>query len=284
MKKYLILFLSIVSFSAFMSCSDDEVFTTANYVSFEAEALDVTVQQNGSNSLDVTVYTSQRAGSDRTFSITVDNATTLDPAVYSLPETVVVPAGTNEATFTVQVEDNNLQNSGGDLVLSLDAPEDVYTGQPITVSVFKFCPVTIDDYVGTFEGTDSWGYPTEVEIFYNDAGELMINGVLFGWFQDWWGEVIVKNEPVKIEINAETGAVTIPEQFYLESTYEGELQTAYSLKGTGRVNACEKILTLNPVLVQGGSEYDGSDWGPAFQEVITVTEDTVDTTTDTSGE
>ncbi len=277
MKKTLLLFFTVIMTSVFVGCSSDDDFTPPNYVAFEGKSLSATVEQGGSQTMEVTVYTANQVGNDRTFNINIDGATTLESSVFNVPQTVVVPGGTNEGTFTVELTDDNLANSGGKLVLSFEGQENLYISEPLEINVSKFCPVNVDDYVGTYEGTDSWGYPTEVEIFYNEDNELMINGLLFGWFQDWWGEVITKNEPVRVEIDGETGAITIAEQFYLESTYEGEAQTPYNLKGTGTINACEKTVAISPVLVQGGDEIDGSAWGPVFKETISVTESTGDT-------
>ncbi len=268
--------MAVVSMPLFIGCESEE-FTPLNYASFEPSKMDFTVNENSSGSFDVTLYTGNKTGSDRTFDIVVDESSTLNSAAFTLPSTLVVPANSNEATFTVEVTDTGIANTGETLVLSLGDQEGLYRGQPMKVTVFRFCPVNINDYIGTFTGPGSWnadyGYTTEVVTFVNEDGDLMINGLLFQWFQDWWGEVIVTSLPVKININEETGAITIPEQPYITSTWDGDPQPAYSIKGTGMVNACEKTLIINPVLVQGGADIDGTDYGDEFVETITLAAD-----------
>lgn len=262
----------------FSSCSYEEDFTPPNYITFGVQETDFTVEQGGSGSFEVMVYTANIVGSDRQFEIMVDESSTVGTSVYNIPSTVTIPANSNEASFQVEVKDDNLDNSGGTLILELETSGDLHTGEPLTVNIFKFCPIDIQEYIGVYSGDGSWsaffGYPTEVEIFENEDGELMINGLAFQWFQDWWGEVIVKNEPVQIEINQETGEINIPEQFYIESTYDGDLQAPYNIKGTGRIQACEQKVIINPVLVQGGTEIDGTNWdgGIPFVETIFISD------------
>lgn len=280
MKKYLKLLVGLCSFSLLlMACSNEDEFVPPNFVTFETDEMSFTVNEGSSGSFDVTLYTANLSGEDRTFTINVDESSTLDPAAYELPSTVVVPANTNEATFTVNISDNEISNTGETLVLKIEKEENLDLGSPLTVNVSKFCPVDIEDYVGSFTGTGSWselyGYTTEVETFYNNEGELMINGLTFQWFQDWWGEEIVNNQPVRIEIDEETGTINIPEQFYIESTYGGAPQLPYNIKGTGRINACEKTMIIYPVLVQDGTDITGTNWdgGVTFVETITLAED-----------
>ncbi|MDT0645725.1 hypothetical protein RM545_03400 [Zunongwangia sp. F260] len=294
MKKFFLIMAAVVSTSFFTGCESDDEFTAPNYVSFETGPLDFSVNENSDASYDITVYTANVTGSDRTIPVEVAGSSTLNAESYSIPASVTIPANTNEGTFTVTLTDNNLANAGGNLILSLDPEdEDLYTGSPLTIGVSKVCAIDINDYIGSFTGTGSgsedYGYTTEVETFRNEEGDLMINGLVFQWFQDWWGEVIVTNQPVTFDVNMETGVITIPEQPYITSTYEGDPQPAYSIKGTGRINACEQQIMIRPVLVQDGTEIDGTTWGAAFLETIRLEgDDTVDSEgeddTDDSGD
>ena len=271
---------NIIVFSYFMvlillfsGCTEDEQFSPPNYVTFESNEIAASVNEGSSSTVEVTLYTANVTGTERTFLINVDESSTLDPAAYTLPESVTVPAGTNEATFTVDVSDTNLSNTGDTLVLSLGDERDLSTGDPLTIDISRVCPIDLQDYVGSFTGTGSWseifGYTTEVETFLNEEGDLMINGLVFQWFQDWWGETIVRNEPVMMEVDLETGVITIPEQFYIESTYGGDPQPLYSIKGTGRINSCEGEMVIRPVLVQDGAEIDPVSFGGVpFLETI----------------
>src|SRR5690606_27855441 len=110
MKKYLILLVAAITTSVFVSCSDDD-FTPPAYVTFEGEELNLSVTQNSSASIDVTVYSNNVSGGDRSFDISVDDASTLGAEAYVLPETVTIPGGSNVGTFTVEVSDNNVDDA-----------------------------------------------------------------------------------------------------------------------------------------------------------------------------
>ena len=264
-------------------CELEEDYLPPNYATFGVQEMDVTVNEGSSHTFEVTLYTANTTNSDRTFTISVDEESSLNSEAFDLPSEVVIPANSNEATISIEIEDNNLSSTGGTLILSLDHEEGLLTGEPLKINVHKFCSVNIEDYVGTFTGTGSWsenyGYTTEVETFYNENGDLMINGLVFQWFQDWWGEEIVRNEAVKVEIDEATGIITIPEQFYIESTYNGEPQPVYNIKATGRINACEKEISINPVIIQDGTEITGTNWSGElpFLETIRLETDSENT-------
>lgn len=155
MKKYILLFVSILSFSAFVGCSDDDGYTPPNYVTFGNTTASTSVLQDGNTSFDMTVYTANIVGQDRTVDLNVLPATTLDAAVYSLPSTVTIPANSNEATFTVELSDTNLPNTGGKLVLGLGTmDEDFLKGGNLTLNVARVCPFDLSNFVGSFAGSE----------------------------------------------------------------------------------------------------------------------------------
>lgn len=171
MKKTLLLFLAVTT-SVFMSCSSDDEFTPPNYVTFEGFVNpNIGVEVDGSATREVTVYTANITSNDRTFNLLVGDATTLPAEAYTVPSTVTVPGGTNEATFEIEVSDVNLGLSGKSLVLRLDPTvEGLYTGDPYVLNVGRIC-----------EGTDFTvdlafdGYASETTWALLDAdGEVLI--------------------------------------------------------------------------------------------------------------
>ncbi|MCC8360453.1 hypothetical protein [Salinimicrobium sediminilitoris] len=157
--------------SIFVSCSDDE-FTPPNYVTFEGFVNpNIGVEVDGSATREVTVYTANVTSNDRTFDVMVGDATTLASTAYTVPSTVTVPGGTNEATFEVQVSDVDLGLVGKTLVLRLDPTVDgLYTGDPYVLNVGRVC-----------EGTDFTvdlvfdGYASETTWTLSDAdGNILI--------------------------------------------------------------------------------------------------------------
>lgn len=175
MKKYLILFVSILSFTAFVGCSDDDGYTPPNYVTFGQTSAATSVLQDGDTSFEMTVYTANVTGTDRTVALNVLPSTTLNAETYSLPESVTIPANSNETTFTVELVDDNLANSGGRLVLSLGTmDEDFYTGNNLTLNVRRVCPFDVNNYVGTFAASEVFTAGTNEGFSFLEGAEFPV--------------------------------------------------------------------------------------------------------------
>lgn len=178
MGKHLILFIAAISASFFVGCSSDDDFTSPNYVTFEAEnPVGVGVEIGGTASHEVTVYTANVTGSDRTFDLVVADGTTIDAAGYTLPATVTVPGGTNEGTFTVDVSDMNLGLTGKNLVIGISGEEGLYVGDPYTITLTRTCVGT--EFVADFVFD---GYASEFSwSLANADGEVIVTG---GGYED----------------------------------------------------------------------------------------------------
>lgn len=154
MKKYLILFITTISFSFFVGCEDaDDDFNPPNYVTFAENSMNFAVNQNSSGSVEVTIFTANTTGSDRTFTINVEESSTLNSDSYDIPGTVVVPANSNEGTFTVNVTDNSLDDAGDVLVLTVGGGDEFYSGAPLTLNIAKICEF---EPVGIFTNNSGW--------------------------------------------------------------------------------------------------------------------------------
>lgn len=235
---------------------------------------------------EVEVIVSSTSSQDRNLNVEIDPSSTATADQFSVSD-LVIPADSYTGTFTISGNFDALPEGGSSsLILNLTGMEGediIIENGTLEVELFRRCSITLDQLVGTWEGTTAWGYETEVETWLNDDGQLMINGLTFGWFQDWWDEVIVTNQPVQVDVNLETFEITIPEQPYITSTYNGAPQPAYSLRGTGEiVNSCERIIEIRPVLVQDGVGIDGSAYGPMFVERIQLVSSDSDNDTDTT--
>lgn len=163
MKKHLILFLAAISTSFFVSCdSTNDDFNPPNYVTFAQNEMGFAVNENTSDSFEVTIFTANETSSDRTFTINVDESSTINADSYSIPETVTVPGGTNEATFTVEISDTSISNDGETLVLSLGDEEGLYTGDPLEIEIARICEFVM---TGDFLDTSEWfeaEFPVEI--------------------------------------------------------------------------------------------------------------------------
>lgn len=167
------LFLLFFTFSAilFVGCNEDDEFVPPNYVTLEEDE-SVGVEIGGTTSHEVTVYTANITGGDRTFDLSVNEQTTLDAAAYEIPATVTVPGGTNMATFKVEVSDVELGLAGKELVLDVTGKNGVSSGGPYSLFVTRTCEGT--DFVIDF---DFDGYASEISWALSDAeGNVLVTG------------------------------------------------------------------------------------------------------------
>jgi hypothetical protein len=215
---------------------------------------------------------------DVVVNFTVDAASTISTAMYELSaSSITIPAGSTSASVNLKTN-TELMPSGEvlKLILNIDAANNAATaGTKLEYELERitFCLLTLEDYVGSWKGTDSWGYSTEITTSIDNDGDLIMNGIGFGWFQDWWSEVIITNEPVKVDINLITGAFVIDESKqtapYITSTYNGAIQPDYNMKASGKITStCDRVIEFEYSFLQGGSEYNGTAWGPQFKEII----------------
>lgn len=264
--------------AAFTSCeSDPVVYDVDNGITLaqfgSTAAVIPTPEEGASTTVEVLVTT--KSASARSIDVSVDESSTATAGMYALSG-LEIPANSFVGTIEIASDFNAIPEEGTvELVLNLDgvggSETSVEKGQ-LSVEMFRKCPIVLEELVGTWSGDGSWsayfGYPSEIVTTMVD-GELYMNGLAFGWFQGWWGEVIVTNEPVKVDVDLETGEITIAEQFYVTSTWNGDPQPSYNLKATGSIlNACEKTMEIFPVFVQDGSDIDGTAWGIPFVETV----------------
>lgn len=247
MKKINILFLLILSMVVFYSCEDTiEGTEDLNYVSFEGATKSVTVEKNSTADAVVKVYSTQVAGSERTFSINVVGAsTTADAGSYVVPATVVIPANSNVGEFTINFSDVNIADSGVKLVLSFNSEEGLYTGKNMTLNIFRLCPFNINDFIGNYIITEA-GYGDYATTITKDAG--VANRIWITNFWDW------TNDLLYLDFNPENGSVTVPEQ--VVTMGDGN---EYTVVGSGTYNACAGTFH-----VEYGGDVDGTihDFNP----------------------
>lgn len=238
MKKYLILFIATVSMSFAVGCSsDDNLEGGLNFVTFEADELGFGVQEAGTGSLEVTVFTGNVTGSDRTFAINVDESSTLNSETYTVPATVTIPGGSNESTFVVEGTDTNLPNSGGSLILNLENEEGLYTGDPLTINVSRICPF---DPAGSYIDTSGYfgaEFPAEI-VAGAAAGEYIVK------------DLFAEGVDLNFTIN-EDNSITVPiQEAYVDATYG---QASVEGGAGSKVSPCtgEVILVLEHTVSAG---------------------------------
>lgn len=214
--------------TVFVGCQYDDDFTSPNYVTFEADEMSFNIDENTSDSFDVTVYTGNTAGTDRTYTINVDESTTLNADSYSLPETVTVPANSNEVTFTVDVTDNSIGNYGEELVLDLVEEQGLSAGAPLTVNITKICEF---DPIGVFVNDSGWfeaEYPVDVE-----AGAAANQYVVKDMFEE--------GTDITFKVNADYTVSVAKQNAWVSGTYG---QASVTGKAGSKFNPCSREVTL----------------------------------------
>lgn len=172
MKNIYRIFIALFTMGALVSCDFDDDFTPPNYVSMERGPKAVGVDLGGSKAQEITVYTGNETGADRTFNILVAPASTLSAAAYTVPATVTVPANTNSGTFTVNLTDTDISAAGETLILNLQPEAGLTAGAPLTLNISQVCPYT--ETLVSFQ-FDGWASETTWEIS-DSEGEVLFSG------------------------------------------------------------------------------------------------------------
>ena len=276
MKNIKYIFLVALSVLLFNRCENDFTGTEdINYISFEVKTPTVVVELGGSTEASISVYTTQKTGSDRTFNVeVVASGTTADAAIYTIPSTVTVPANSNEGVLTFTCQDNNLSEDPVTIALKISASDGLFTGNTASITVQKHCSLDLNDFVGTYSGDTPWG-ATQVETTM-EGGKFYITGVGVAFLTGYWGEVITSMEALPVNVDMETGDFTIAQAAYVTTTYNGAPQATYFLSGYGNLNACSGTMYLYYDFAQpdyGISsyvDYVGEGDQSYFTEVISI--------------
>lgn len=124
-------------------------------------------------------------------------------------------------------------------------------------------------FEGTWTGTTSYGYPTQVVTTMIDENTLSITGIAVGFMEQDWGEEISEMTTLTMDVDLVTGELTIAEAYYMTTIYDGAEQDLYYLSATGKLNQCDLGMYLDYDLIQGGTSY--TDWltiGNGYPEFI----------------
>ena len=172
MKKLIYILIAAVSLSLFSSCDFEEDIDAPNYASFAENVANVGVDVGSSSDYEVTVYAANVTGQDRQIEIEVNPSSTLSASAYTVPATVTIPGGSNEATVNVQLSDVDLGLAGKTLVLNLKEGNDLFTGDSLAISVTRTC--VGKEFVVDFAFD---GYGSEISWSIADAtGAVLITG------------------------------------------------------------------------------------------------------------
>ena len=171
MKKIKLLLFAAITLLTLNSCIDENEPLDLNYVTFGKSTYSTGVDVAATKTFDVTVYTTNTSGSERTFGVTVDmDNSTAAAGSYTLPSSVVIPAGKNEGTLSIELSDVNLGIGINALVLNFDAVEGLSNGGTTTVNYIQNCTEVTGSLDIVFDG---WGSETSWEITDSLGGVVM---------------------------------------------------------------------------------------------------------------
>lgn len=177
MKKLIFLF-SIIT-TTLIGCSDSLENPASNFVSFESENYAFGVDIDGSSTNSINVYSGNIASTDRTFYVdVVATGTTADPASYSVPESFIIPANSNNGKLDITISDVNI-GAGKKLTIAFRPEVGVYAGQDIVLDIKQVCPFNDVKLKIVFDGYAS---ETSFELK-NDSGTV-VGGVAAGTWAD----------------------------------------------------------------------------------------------------
>lgn len=153
--KLIVLTLLIGNFS----CDELEI-NREDFTSFESTDFEFGVARDGESTNEITVYTNSISSSDRSFNISViTDESDLDANAYSLPSTVTISSGTNQGKLPITIKDLNIGEENKSLVLKLESTDGAFTGENITLSIFRVCDkneLIIDFVFDDFPEETSW--------------------------------------------------------------------------------------------------------------------------------
>lgn len=91
------------------------------------------------------------------------------------------------------------------------------------------------------------------------CSNAIIKGLGEGWMTDFWGEVITEEMDLTFNIDWATNTVTIPNQYYMHTTYHDVVQLPYNLEGTGTIDVTGAFpkMVISYDLIQDGTSWAG---------------------------
>ena len=199
-------------------------------------------------------YSANEIAIDLDLEITLDQVGLINGATHSFPAAV----NTTDACADLHYILAKVTKAGQDYTLE---------------KVGEKSAVDLENYVGTWSGEDMWG-DTEVTTTLDADGNLEITGVGVVFMTGAWGETILEQEKVLMDVDKTTGSFTIEEQLYMKTEYDGAVQELYYLSGTGTIDPCTNTMDLQYDFVQDGVSYVAwlTQYGYFFHEINVLNE------------
>jgi hypothetical protein len=251
MKKLVFIFTTITLFLGLNSCKEDlNQPNQLNFITYDILINDIIVEKNISSELDVVLISSIKSERERTYTITTEDGTSIDPNTYTLSNTITIPSNSNKGSALLTINSTLLKTDGDILILGVETEEEDITGENKTINITLTCPLVngAADLVGTWSGTED-SYPGEINttvtavLNTEDSSKLDLNILSQDLMIEYMEETIISGGTFTLDIHSD-GGITIPRQNIYISDYDGE-QSQIEIKGTGIWQNCEN----KPVLI-----------------------------------
>lgn len=158
MKNFKLFLLAVLTITAFVSCEEEIEAPGTNYVTFGDTSYNTGVDQGGSTTFEIPVYTANTTGSDRSFVLMVDGSGAADGS-YNVPTAITIPANSNEAMIPVQLSDNNLGIGVNTIIISFTAEDGLSLGESTSLNYIQNCAEatgTLDIVFDGYGSETSW--------------------------------------------------------------------------------------------------------------------------------
>ncbi len=157
MKNIKLLLVAALGLATLNSCKDTiDDFDAPAFATFASDAVVVSLPDGAQETKEITIFTANKTGSDRVIDIMVTEDTDADPASYSVPSSITIPANSNEAKFNIDFTSINLDlTTEKKLVLRLTQTSGLNVGEDLVIPMSQSCPdgetkakltITFDDW------------------------------------------------------------------------------------------------------------------------------------------
>lgn len=285
----------------FVSCDEDETtykalqFPQDSYIAFDMFSDGVKEQATEPIEIVVTYAHSSNETEPVSLGFTITSDTATEGVHYEIVDgksTLDFGNGVYTDMIKILPIDNIIDEADDNKITITLNDTSVNTGVPGPDALGKSMVLTlIDDdcqkeddlrpYEGTWMGDDNCGGATDitVETILPCGTGITIKGLGYSWLQgSYWDEKVVEEHDVFIDIDYANGTVSIAEQAYVTTTWNGDVQPIYNLVGEGTIDISgpSPVMHIEYDLLQpdgGGSmanNYAGSTCGSFYVADITL--------------
>ncbi|WP_298154408.1 hypothetical protein [Flavobacterium sp.] len=259
------IFKLLIASVFFASCGEadtavyDGTSDSQTLLSFSNAVYTLPVLVNATGELEVTLNSSTVSNVDRVFNISViSEESSADPATYSVPSTVTIPANSNKGVLVVHGMDVGLEDPKVlTISFATNADGQVFDANKAIINVTQVCPVDRDSLLGTYAAVETPGpYNYTVIAEAGDApNELVLRNI--------WDVDPNSRTSVFVSEDPNNTVITFPPYLdnflYVNATYgNAYVDVRDAALDPSSVDACTNVITLNFRVTVAAGSFDAS--------------------------